>query len=452
MFRALWFLIQTGLVVAAAVWISQRPGFVVVEWMDYKLSAQIGVFLLGIAVIVVAALTLYKILAAIISVPARIAGYRRDKARRRGYRTMTRGFAAIAAGDGKSAGRLAKQTRALLPGETGLPVLLEAQAARLRGEEGAARLSFEELLRDKDASFFGIRGLLTSALDAGDIRTALDYARKALAVHPKQGWIINIVYELELRNRLWDDAYRTLQKIEKHKSLPADHVRRDMIALLVFAAERADIEGQKGEAKSLLKKAHRLDDTNIVSTTRLADKYITAGKERKAAALIEKAWVANPHPDLLALWDRMAPENKPSDLMRRLRWYEKLVAMKPDSADGQMAAAKAAMQDGLYGEARAYMKTAEDLEPSARVYRLRAQLEEQSTHDDRKVREWLEKAADAPPSRVWTCTDTGAVYEQWSPVAMPHGSFNTIIWGYPSAIRATRRTLPTLSGLMLEVA
>lgn len=451
MFRALWFLIQIGLVVAAAVWISQRPGFVVVEWMDYKLSAQIGIFLLGIAVIVLVALSLFKILNAIASVPSRLVGYRHESARRRGYRALTRGFVAIAAGDAKGATRLARQTRTLLPGDNGLPVLLEAQAARLRGEEGAARLSFEELLKDKDASFFGIRGLLKSALDAGDIETALAYARKAHAVHPKQGWILKIVYDLELKNGLWNDAARTLAKIEKYHVLPADHIRRDMITLLVFAAQRADAEGQPGEAKGLLKKAYRLDETNIITTARLADKYIAQGKMRKATSLIEKTWKANPHPDLLALWDKMAPENKPSDLMRRLRWYEKLVAIKPDSADGQMAAAKAAMQDGLWGEARAYLTIAEDIEPSARLYKLRAQMEEQSTHDEKKVREWLEKAADAPPSKVWTCRDTGMVYDRWSPVAQPHGSFNSIVWDYPSAVHAPR-AVPSLSDLMLEAA
>lgn len=450
MFRALWFLIQIGLVVAAAVWISQRPGFVVVEWLDYRLSAQIGIFLLGIAVIVIAALVLYKIFATIFSLPGRFAEYRRDGARKRGYRTMTRGFVAIAAGDAKSAGKYARQTRALLPDDTGLPVLLEAQAARLRGEESHARQSFEKLLKDKDASFFGIRGLLTSAVNAGDMRTALDYARKAQGAQPKQPWVLSTVYELELRNRLWDDAVRTLSKIEKYKAMPADRIRYDMIALLLLQAQQDDAQGLKGDAMRKLVRAHRLDPYYVPSTMRLAEQYIARGKTRKATAMIEAAWKVNPHPDLLTLWDALAPDNKPSDMTRRLRWYEKLVAIKPDSAEGQMAAARAAMQDGLYGEAKAYLTIAEQIEPSAKLYKLRAQAEEQMSHDPKKVREWLEKAADAPPSKVWTCRETGLVYEQWNPVAQPHGAVGSIVWGFPKA--HGRRSLLTSEPTMFEAA
>ncbi len=450
MFRAIWFLIQVGLVVAAAVWISQRPGFVVVEWLDYKLSAQIGIFLLGIAVIVVAALTLYKILSAIASVPGRIMGLRAESARRRGYRTLTRGFVAIAAGDAKAATKMARHTRTLLPDDTGLPILLEAQAARLRGEEGMARISFEQLLKDKDASFFGIRGLLKSALDVGDAQGALNYARKAQAAHPKQPWVLNTVYELELRNRLWNDAMKTLSKIEKYKAQPADKIRHDMIVLLLLQAQQDEAQGMTGDMMRKLERAYKLDPYYVPSTVRLAGRYIAKGKDRKAAAVIEKAWKENPHPDLLTLWDALAPENKPSDLTRRLRWYEKLVAIKPDSAEGQMAAARAALMDGLYGEAKAYLTIAEQIEPSARLYKLRAQVEEQSTHNDKKVREWLEKAADAPASKVWTCRETGAVYESWSPVAEPHGAFGTIVWGYPSA--QGRRSLSAFEPTMIEAA
>jgi HemY protein len=450
LFRAIWFLIQVGLVVAAAVWISQRPGFVVVEWMDYRLSAQIGIFLLMIAVVVIAALVISKIVGAITSIPRHLAERHEENARRRGYRALTRGFVAIAAGDAKHATKLAKQTRGLLPDDNGLPVLLEAQAARLRGEEGAARHSFEELLKDKDASFFGIRGLLKSSLDAGDNVRALEYARKALAAHPKQGWILKTVYDLELKNRHWDDASKTLAKIERYHAMSAEQVCRDEIALLILQSQRAEREGSNYDMMRKLEKAHRLDPSFVPSTVLLAEKYIAKNKNRKATAIIEKAWKQNPHPDLLVLWNKLAPANKPSDQMRRLRWYEKLVAIKPDSAEGQMAAARAAMQDGLWGEAKAYLTIAEQIEPSAKLYKLRAYAEEQTTYDPKRVREWLEKAADAVPSKVWTCRETGAVYERWSPVAEPHGAFNSIVWSYPLASR--KASLPIIDPMMIEAA
>ena len=40
-----------------------------------------------------------------------------------------------------------------------------------------------------------------------------------------------------------------------------------------------------------------------------------------------------------------------------------------------------------------------------------------------------EKAADAAADKVWICRETGRIYDRWSPIAEPHGSFNTIVWG-----------------------
>jgi HemY protein len=451
LFRALWFLIQFCVIVGAAIWLAQRPGFVTVEWMDYRLSGQVGIFLLLVVAVVIVALVVSKIIAGIFSIPGRLVGMRHENARRRGYRALTRGFVAVAAGDAKNATRWARQTRALLSGDNGLPVLLEAQAARLRGEEGAARRSFEELLKDKDASFFGLRGLLKSALDTGDYTQALTYARKALAVHPKQGWILKTVYMLELKNNLWTDAQRTLARVRKCHALPEGKIRADDIALLMIQARDAENQGLRAEMMRKLEKAQHMDPTFVPSTVWLAERYIAKGKDRKAAGLVEKAWKANPHPDLLNLWDKLAPDNKPSDMMRRLRWYEKIVALKPDSAEGQMAAARAAMKDGLWGEAKAYLTIAEQIKPSAKLYKLRAQVEQETSHDSRAVQEWLEKAADAPPEKVWTCRETGAVYDQWSPVAAPHGAFNSIVWGYPVA-QGGPDILSSINPMMIEAA
>ena len=45
----------------------------------------------------------------------------------------------------------------------------------------------------------------------------------------------------------------------------------------------------------------------------------------------------------------------------------------------------------------------------------------------------MEKAADAPASKVWTCKVSGRIYERWLAIAEPHGSFNSIVWDYPVA-------------------
>jgi HemY protein len=429
--RALWFFFQLAVVVCAAIWIASQQGTVDVVWNDYTVSLHLGIFLLFLTLFTLIAVAFFRLVGAIVGAPVSMSRRRRERNRKKGFQALTRGFVAIAAGDGKKATGYAKDVRHLLPDETGLPLLLEAQAARLRGEESAARNSFEQLLGDKDAAFFGIRGLLKSSLDEGDAVKALGYAKTALDKNPKQPWILKSVYDLELQNHHWHAAMTTLERVRKAKAIDEAQARKDEIALLMILAEEDRISSNENGWLKKIERVLKLDPGFTPAAIKLGEHYLVKNKNGKVVGIVERAWKFNPHPDLAVLWDKLAPENKASDPLRRLRWFEKLVAVKPDSVDGQLAAAKAAMEAGLAGEAKAHLTMAENLRPTAQVYRLRADLEEQTSRNATVIREWMDKAASAAPDSVWYCTQTRHIYERWSPVAQPHGSFNTIEWGSP---------------------
>lgn len=431
MIRALWFFIQLAVVAAALIWISTQRGNVDIAWHDYQLDMQLGVFLALVVFVIFTAIILFRVVGFIVDLPTKWSRRSKEKAREKGYRSLTRGFVAIAAGDAKKATQYAKEVRYLLPDERGLPLLLEAQAARLRGEEEVARHSFEELLGDKDAAFFGIRGLLKSSLDAGDTVAALEYARTAMDQNPKQAWIIKSVYDLELKNGQWASAYKTLDRVKKYKAEDADKILTDEVALLLALADEDALAGREGDARKKTERAVKIAPLFIPAVLRLGNYYLERNKKDKIVLMIKQAWKDNPHPDLAVLWDKVAPKNKMDDNFRRLRWMESLVELNPISADSHIAAAMVSMEDGLWGEAKAHLIKAEDIRPSAQVYRLRAKLEEQQGGNAYLIKDWMEKAADASPDPVWYCTLTGNIYSQWSPVALPHRSFNTIVWGHP---------------------
>lgn len=431
MLRALWFFVQLVAIVIAAVWILEQPGSFSVQFQDYTITATFGVGLLLFAALIVLALLAFRIVNGIVSIPSFIAQKQREKHRQKGYRAMTRGFSAVAAGNAKEATSFAKQVRRYLPREGGLALLLEAQAARLRGEEAEARRIFRELLKDKDAAFFGIRGLLKSAMDDGDTARALMYAEQAMQVHPKQPWILKTVYQLNLQNRKWDDALAIAGKAVKYDAISKDKARSDHIAILLHQAREDELHGLALEAAKKVRAAYKKDKCFIPSVLAVLKIYQSQDSKRKMKSVLTQAWKEQPHPDLLPYWEALAPENTPRKPMRKLRYYEKILALKPDSVQGQMAAARAATDAKLWGEAKAYLTAAERIEPQAEIYRLRAEIEQLTTNNEEVVRSLLLKASEAPAGKVWYCTLTGHIYERWSAIAEPHGAFNTIQWGYP---------------------
>ncbi|HOO81785.1 MAG TPA: heme biosynthesis HemY N-terminal domain-containing protein [Alphaproteobacteria bacterium] len=441
MIKALWFAIKVGVLIALSVWIAERPGSVRIEWMEYTFTIQMGFFLLVALVFVLLTLFIYQVLKTFVGFPSSLRRYNEVKAREKGYRALTRGLTAVAAGDKKAAALYSKKASKLLEGDTGLPLLLEAQAARLDGREEDAAQSFVALLEDKDASFLGVRGLLQTALGSGDDEGALALAEKALDLHPHQGWILKIVYDLQIRQRLWTKAEKMLARVENAGVMAPEVVRSDRLALYLAQAEKDLADGYSSDALYLIKKAQKLSPDFAPATISLAEFHMREGHPRKAQNAVLKAWKTAPHEALALYWMTLKDDENVPDALARLRHLERLLKMCGESARVQLMAGQIAIEAGLWGEARAFLQEAEKLGATTSLYKAFAMLEERSSRNEVAIKEHLSRAAGAMADKVWVCRETGNIYERWSPVAQPHGSFNTIIWDIPHAHYGPARLL-----------
>ncbi len=437
MYRALIFLIKAALVVALVVWIAEREGSVRLNWIDSQgadiaVNINLGLFLLGLLGLMLFSLLLFRIFKGFADFPKSWKRYKEITNKDKGFRALTLGLTAVAAGDTKAAVYQAHRAEHLLPENSALTLLLKAQAARLDGREEEANDNFLRLLEHKDGSFLGMRGLLQSALDRKDYASALTIAREALKLHPKQPWILGVTYDLEIRQRELETALKTLYRAEKYKAIDKERAASDRIAMLLYQADMEMENGAPHAAKAHLEKAYKYNETFIPTVIRLSRYYIQHGKRKKAASLIEKAWKVNTHPDLIPLWASAAPKGKKKDQsLEQVKWFEKLSQINSNSYQGQIAVAKAAMEHGMWGEARHHLKQAEAIRTSKTLYRLYALVEEKAGKGTELVQEYLQKAADAPPEKSWICKETGHLYTSWSAYAPPHNAFNTIMWDLP---------------------
>ena len=146
--------------------------------------------------------------------------------------------------------------------------------------------------------------------------------------------------------------------------------------MLIRRADIALEEGFRKKAEKLLKVAVKIDGEFVPVVDRLARLYLRNKRGKAAMKLIEKCWAVNPHPDLAQVWDKLSPTIKPSDTTARLRWFEKLIQLNRESAESFIVVAHAAIVDSLWGEAEQFLQKAEELKPSARVYRAYSKLAE----------------------------------------------------------------------------
>src|SRR5208337_2920792 len=131
-----------------------------------------------------------------------------------GYRALTQGMVAVAAGEPREAQRFARRADLLLA-DPPLTLLLSAQAAQLDGDDAAAKKFFSAMLDRAETEFLGLRGLINQALRSGDRGTALYLAERAMVLRPNTGWVVESLFDLEVRQVRWEAAWKTLTQVAK---------------------------------------------------------------------------------------------------------------------------------------------------------------------------------------------------------------------------------------------
>ncbi len=451
MIRAIWYITQLVVVTLATVWLLNQKGTIVIQWLGYTVTVHVGLVIFSVLFLLFLVLLLHNIWIGFVTFPAKLKRYKKERNNKKGHEATMRAFVALAAGDIKHANYLAYRAGAFLSGEgaeqQAVPLLLQAHTARLQGREKDEKEIYKKLFDNKETSLLGLQGLTRSLVEQGDYEQALTLARESEKTKGTQSWVLKLLYDLEIRTKNWKAAQDTLKKAMRRGVVSKEQADSDLKALLIHLSDLDIQDGYRKDAFSHLIKAYKIDPVFVPTVLRLVPLYLEKGKRRTAISVIEKAWKAAPHPELVSLWFSVAPDNKPTDPLVRLRWFEKLLKLNPDSAEARIAVAKIAIEDGLWGEARHYLMEAQQKKPSARIYRLLAELEDLSTHDDEAAREWIEKASEAPADKCWVCKVTGHLYENWSAIAEPHGSFNTIIWDYPDHMfESTKMATASLLG------
>ncbi len=433
--RWLWFLIKVGVAAAAALWIAERPGRVSLVWLGWQIDTTMGVLLAAVALLIVLAVLLHWLWRVLWRGPRSLNRLRAERRRQQGYRALSQGMAAVAAGDAAEARRQARLANSLLH-DPPLTLLLAAQTAQLGGDEGAARRYFTAMLERPETAFLGLRGLLTQALKAGDRAEALSLARRAYEERPGTPWAVATLLDLQLESGEWNGVEPLLAQAVKLKALPEPEARRRRAVLL---AERARVD-PAAVALPAAKEAVKLAPELLPARVQLARVLAAAGRGREAARVIEQGWSSNPHPDLAAAYAALQPEEAP---LARFRRFERLAGFAPGHRESLLALGECAIAAGLWGEARKELAGVIETEtgaPSHRLARLMARLEEGEGIDSAAVRRWLTAAAEAEPEPGWRCSRCGTLAAAWQ-ANCPHcRAFDALAWQAPP--RAAAAVLP----------
>ena len=427
MIRTIFYLLLVGAVMAAVAWLASYPGEVTVVWQGWRIDASVGVLGAIVLAVALAAALLTRFWVALVTAPRRWARWRRERRLRSGYAALSAGLVAVAAGDAANARRAAKRAGRLL-GAPPLTLLLTAQSAQLAGDEASAQRHFLAMTKQPETEFLGLRGLLARAMRDRDWPRAIDFARRARALRPDTPWVLTTLLELQTRAADWEGAADTLAQAAAARALPPTELNRHQASVYLELSSVAARDGRAADALRYAKRAYKADPDHPATAAWFAELLLEAGRRRRATKLIEFEWTRHPHPDLAAAYRRA---RAPATALAWVGDAESLAAVAPAHSDSHRLLGEAALEAGLWGEARKHFTAAIHAAgdaPPAILCRKMAEVEERDSGDQAAARRWLTLAAEAHPDARWVCDACGVPHAKWRPVCARCGSFDRIVW------------------------
>ncbi len=431
MVRATFWLVVLAAAAAAIAWLADHPGSLTLYWRDYRIDTSVAVLAGAVALASALAAALYQLWRWLRRAPAAVARRRRESRRLKGYRALTQGMVAVAAGDPTEARRQARRADVLL-NEPPLTMLLSAQAAQLNGDEAAAANYFSAMLERPETEFLGLRGLVVQASKTGDTARALALARRAKALSPRTSWVLSTLFELEARAGQWSSAEETARLALAAGTMRAAQGTRNRAIALYQQSLAAEAAGETAAALKAARKANAIEPGFVPAAVETAKLLMLQGKRKRAERNVEAAWQLAPHPALARLYLALGESDEP---IRRLMRMQALAKLRPEHPESSLALAEAAIAARLWGEARRALAALPGdgaQGESARACRLKAALEEGEHGDGARAREWLRHAAGGEPDAAWLCRNCGAAEAEWQALCPRCAAYDALAWESPA--------------------
>lgn len=426
MIRILVFILLVLALGTGFAWLADRPGELAVTWQGKLYEMELITAVAAFAALLAAVLVALWLVRVLWTSPQSVTRYFRARKRDRGYQALSTGLIAAGAGDAALAHKMNARAKGLLRiDQEPLLHLLEAQTALIEGKHDDARKKFELMADDPETRELGLRGLYLEAKRLGATEAARQYAERAAEKSPHLPWAAEATLDYRSQAGQWDEALRLLDqsRLSRVVDKPAAD-RKKAVLLTARAAEKleADPKGARDDALAALKLADDLVPAALIAAKAL----FREDNLRKGASVLEKVWRKEPHPEIGQLYVRARSGDSAMD---RLKRAEKLEAAKPNNPESLAIVAKAALDAREFALARTKAEAAARLAPSEGIFLLLADIEEEDTVDQGRIRHWLNQAFKAPRNAAWTAD--GITSPEWLPVSPVSGRLDAFEWKMP---------------------
>jgi HemY protein len=391
-------------VIAVTIAVVGDPGRASLVWLGWRLDTTGSVAVILIGILALLAMAFWRIVLWVAEAPRRSARARAEVRRKQSAEVLSRGFLAIAAGEGPEARRCAQKAAELGEDSPALVRVLAAQSAEAAGDTAAAQSAYTAMLGFPEMRLVGHRGLMTLALAQGDRAGALKHAQDAYNQAKTARWAWRALFEAKLEAGEWSEALDLIEGALRRKIVTPVVAERARAALLTASAASLETSADPkllDQAQDSAQRAAKLSPGFPPAAVIAARLLAAAGKSAKAEDGVETAWAATPHPALWLIYRDLRTHETPRERAKRL---QRLIDRNPGHRESRILAVEQALLAQDKPGMAAAVAALSDEAPTQRLCGLFARAAWAMGRSD-EARAWVARGATTQPEPDWSDLD-----------------------------------------------
>ena len=308
-----------------------------------------------------------------------------------------------------------------------LSLLINAQITKKSGDTKLALASYKKLLGQKDTRLVALSGIVSEKIKSGEFKIALELSKKNVELYPKNIGNINTLFNLQLQEKDWKGAVKTLQRRKAVEKIPRESFLQQEAILIFEDAQEKFEAGLSQEALSGTLVAVRQFPSFVAALCFLTKLENSSRNKRRVEKILQKAWSLFPHPDIAKSYASLVKVESPE---KRLKRFEPLIKINESDPQTMILKAELFLATEDFSKAKELISALANDNPDNYILALMAAVERASGGNDKIVREWLTKAVYAPKSPTWICNECG-FQSEWISICQSCDCFDSMRWARP---------------------
>ncbi|MDC7683322.1 heme biosynthesis HemY N-terminal domain-containing protein [Asticcacaulis sp. BYS171W] len=407
MIRTLLILLGIIILVVVALSATGEAGTASLVWLGYRIDTSAATAVIVIGLMAFAAVCFWNLALWLSRSPQRAERKRAATRRRQGEDILTRGFLAVASGDGLEARRHAVKA-VDLHDNVALVRILNAFAADAAGDTAAIRAAYTAMLTVPELKLAGLRGLMNLAISSGDRSEAIRLATDAYNQAKPAMWAFKTLFEAKITAGEWAEALALVEGALNRKlvsPLFSERARASLMAASAAQLETATDAQMREQALDYAVRAAKLQPMFAPAAVIAARLLAAHGKLGRAEDVLEAAYAAAPHPAIWLAYRDLVSDETPKDRARRLNG---LIDRNPSHRESRLLTVERAVLNNSREDIAAATATLEDDLSEERVTRRVCGLMAKAalaSNDIDSARNWVAKASLARSEPDWSDLD-----------------------------------------------